>query len=417
MAKIALDLFLRASASALDGLSHTSGTAALRATRSASLLTIPERSTPLVSVDRFTTRAPRLERRARGGVRTHADQGLAPARVTIQNRGLYVVAGDDGDLEAELAGRLRHQAGGGGTARGRRLGRAPPAPGGGRATIAAVLPRRTKLSRKVSERELEEQVLAANIDVIFLVTSLNRDLKLRRLERYLATSWESGASPVILLTKSDLADDVQARRSEVESIAFGVPIHVLSSHHRRGDRRAAALLRGPPYGGLPRLLWRRQVDADQRARGARSCRPLREIRESDDRGRHTTRRRELIVLPDGGIVIDTPGMRELQLWESEEGMDTAFSDVAELAAQCRFSDCSHEREPGCAIRRALEDGSLPRERWDSYRKLQRELRALEIKLDKRLQADERKKRRAFERQRRAPEEVVILGSLLRRASA
>jgi ribosome biogenesis GTPase len=128
------------------------------------------------------------------------------------------------------------------------------------------------------------------------------------------------------------------------------------------------------------------------------------IRESDDRGRHTTIRRELLVLPDGGIVIDTPGMRELQLWESEDGMDTAFSDIAELMTQCRFSDCSHEQEPGCAVRAALAAGSLDRERWDSYKRLQREVRALEIKLDKRLQADERKKRRAFARQQRRPKE-------------
>ena len=129
-----------------------------------------------------------------------------------------------------------------------------------------------------------------------------------------------------------------------------------------------------------------------------------EIRESDDRGRHTTRRRELLVLPDGGIVIDTPGMRELQLWESDEGMDTAFADIVELGTQCRFADCAHKKEPGCAIRRALADGSLDRARWDSYTKLQRELWALEVRLDKRLQSDERKKRRAFARQRRHPKQ-------------
>jgi ribosome biogenesis GTPase / thiamine phosphate phosphatase len=331
----------------------------------------------------------------------HADQGLVPARVTVQNRGLYVVAGDDGEMESELTGRLRHQAAGGGLpAVGDWVALRSP-PGGGRATIAAVLPRRTKLSRKVPERELEEQVLAANVDVIFLVTSLNRDLKLRRLERYLATAWESGASPVILLTKSDLADDVQARRSEVESIAFGVPIHVLSCITGEGidelppyfESRRTAVFLGSSGVGKSTLI---------NALAGQELQAVAEIRESDDRGRHTTRRRELLVLPDGGIVIDTPGMRELQLWESDEGMDTAFSDVAALAAECRFSDCSHEREPGCAIRQALADGSLPRERWDSYRKLQRELRALEIKLDKRLKADERKKWRAFERQRRRP---------------
>jgi ribosome biogenesis GTPase len=332
----------------------------------------------------------------------HAEQGLIPARVTVQHRGLYLVAGDDGESEAEITGRMRHEAGGGGElpAVGDWVALRPPQ-GDGRATIAAILPRRTKLSRKVPERELEEQVLAANIDVIFLVTSLNLELSLRRLERYLASAWESGAAPVILLTKSDLADDAEERRAEVEAIAFGVPIHVLSSLTGEGldelpqyfsGHRTAVFLGSSGVGKstLINLLAGEELQATA------------EIRESDDRGRHTTVRRELLVLAGGGLVIDTPGMRELQLWESDEGMETAFADVTELMTKCRFRDCSHEREPGCAIQAALADGSLDRARWESYLKLQREQRALEVKLDKRLQADERKKRRAFARQMRRP---------------
>jgi ribosome biogenesis GTPase len=321
--------------------------------------------------------------------------------VTIQNRGLYVVAGDDGELEAELTGRLRHEAGSGELpAVGDWVALRPPV-GDGRASIAAVLPRRTKLSRKAAEREPEEQVLAANVDVIFLVTSLNRELKLRRLERYLATAWESGASPVILLTKSDLADDPEPIRAEVEAIAFGVAVHVLSSLTGEGIDELPPYFEGHRTGvflgssGVGKSTLINALAGDELQATAA-------IRESDDRGRHTTTRRELLLLPDGGIVIDTPGMRELQLWESDEGMDTAFADIAELTARCRFSDCSHRREPGCAIKQALADGSLDRARWDSYTKLQRELFALEVKLDKKLRSEQRKQWRARERQRRHP---------------
>lgn len=332
----------------------------------------------------------------------HAGDGLEPARVTVQNRGLYLVVGDDGEREAEITGRLRHDAEDGGDlpAVGDWVA-IRPAQGDGRAMIAAVLPRRSKLSRKVAEREVEEQVLAANIDVIFIVTSLNRELRLRRLERYLATAWESGASPVIVLTKSDLAEDADARRADVESIAFGVPVHVVSAVTGEGLEELPAYFTGHRTGvflgssGVGKSTMINALAGEELQATAT-------IRESDDRGRHTTTRRELILLPDGGIVIDTPGMRELQLWESDDGMDTAFTDVTQLMTQCRFSDCSHEREPGCAIKRALADGSLARERWESYTRLQRELRSLEIKLDKRLKSEERKKWRAFERQRRRP---------------
>jgi ribosome biogenesis GTPase len=235
-------------------------------------------------------------------------------------------------------------------------------------------------------------VLAANLDVVFIVSSLNEDLNLRRLERYLTLAWESGATPVILLTKADLHPDPDAAAAEVGTIAYGVPVHPLSARTGAGVAAVrehllpgvtAALLGSSGVGKstLVNTLTGEELLATQAIR-------------DDGRGRHTTTRRELVVLPGGGLVIDTPGLRELQLWEADEGLEEAFEDVAELAAQCRFSDCAHETEPGCAIQAALEDGRLTHERWESYVKLQRELEHLERRLDKRAQAEEKRRWRA-----------------------
>ncbi len=321
----------------------------------------------------------------------HAAAGLVPARVSEQHRGAYVVLAEQGELRADLAGRLSHGAAGAGElpAVGDWVAVAPRSDEGA-ATIQAVLPRRTKFSRKVAWAAAEEQVLAANIDTVFLVTSLNEDFNLRRLERYLTLAWESGAQPVIVLTKADLCDDVEGRVLAVEAISFGVPVHAISSSTGAGldlvrshlaPGRTIALLGSSGVGKstLVNTLAGREVLAVQ------------EIRESDGEGRHTTTHRQLVLLPEGGLVLDTPGMRELQLWESSEGLGETFADVEELAARCRFGDCAHRTEPGCAILAALEDGTLEEERWTSYQKLQRELEHLERRLDKRAQSEARKR--------------------------
>jgi ribosome biogenesis GTPase len=319
-----------------------------------------------------------------------------PARVAAQHRGGYVVYGEGGDRPAEVAGQLRHAA----------LGPADlPAVGdwvavrdaedAAAATILALLPRRTAFSRKAAGDETVEQVLAANVDVVFLVGAFGADLNVRRLERYLAAGWESGADPVIVLNKSDLADDLAGATAEVEAVAFGLPVHVVSAadgtgldalaRHLEGNR-TAALLGSSGVGKsslVNRLLGRdRQDVAALRA---------------DGRGRHTTTYRELIPLPGGGLLLDTPGMRELGLWDAGDGLDQTFEDVAALAAGCRFSDCAHEGEPGCAVLAAVEDGRLPTERLESYRKLLRELQHLEVKGDPRALAEARKHRRRFAR--------------------
>jgi ribosome biogenesis GTPase len=321
----------------------------------------------------------------------YAAEGRIPARVAAQHRGAYVLFSELGELRAEPAGRLTHEAAGAGElpAVGDWVAIAPR-PEEGAATIHAVFARRTKFSRKVALNASEEQVLAANVDAVFLVMSLNEDFNLRRLERYVTMAWESGAQPVIVLTKTDLDPHYALKVLEVESIAFGIPVHAISSLTGDGldlirghlaPGRTIALLGSSGVGKstLVNTLAGEELLATQT------------IREDDGEGRHTTRHRQLVLLPGGGLVVDTPGLRELQLWESSDGLAETFGDVEALAAQCRFSDCAHGTEPGCAVQAALADGTLPHDRWESYKKLQRELAHLERRLDKRLQAEERKR--------------------------
>jgi len=320
----------------------------------------------------------------------HTAQGRVPGRIAVQHRGAYVVATENGDLRAEAAGRLVHEAASPADlpAVGDWVAVAPR-PDEGAATIHAVLPRRTAFSRKAAWQAAEEQVLAANVDDVLLVMSLNEDFNLRRLERYLTLGWESGAQPAVVLTKADLHEAPEAAVLEVEAVAYGVPVHVVSVVTGEGLDALAATMRagrtlvvlGSSGVGKSTLV-NTLAGEELLATG--------EIR-ADGRGRHTTSHRELVVLPAGGIVIDTPGLREFQLWESSDGLEEAFDDVASLALECRFNDCSHGVEPGCAIRAALDAGTLPRDRWDSYVKLERELAHLERKLDKRRQADERRR--------------------------
>jgi ribosome biogenesis GTPase len=317
-------------------------------------------------------------------------EGHVPARVTAQHRGQYEVVGDVGELRAEIAGRLLHD-----TPSDADLPvvgdwvALTPRAGDGVATIHAVLPRRTRISRKTPWLAAKEQVLAANVDTVMLTTSLNDELNLRRLERYLATAWDSGADPVVVLTKADLHPDPEGARLEVESIAYGVPVIVVSARTGEGLDEVAAVVRP---GRTLVLLGSSGVGKSTLVNtlAGEELLATNEIRE-DGRGRHTTRHRQLVRLPSDGLVIDTPGLRELQLWDVSEGLDEAFEDVTDLFANCRFSDCAHDAEPDCAVRAALEDGSLDPARWESYVKLQRELEHLERRLDKRARSEERKR--------------------------
>lgn len=328
-----------------------------------------------------------------------ADDVIA-GRVSIQHRGAYDVLTELGELRCEVPRRLVHEAAT--TADLPVVGDwvvVAPRPGDSSGTITAVLPRYTKFSRKTAWQAAEEQVLAANIDVAFLVASMNEDLSLRRLERYLILAWESGARPVIVLTKSDLHPCPEAAVAEVETIAGGVPVHAISSLTGDGLDELTAVLGA----GLTAVLLGSSGVGKSTLVNTLAGEELlatQEIRD-DGKGRHTTTRRELIQLPTGALVIDTPGIRELQLWVADDGIDEAFEDVTELFAHCKFSDCAHDREPGCAVRAALEDGTLAAERWDSYLKLQGELEHLERKLDKRAASEARKKWKALGQEARA----------------
>jgi ribosome biogenesis GTPase / thiamine phosphate phosphatase len=321
----------------------------------------------------------------------YRNEGYQAGRVSLEHKHMYRVQTETGEAIAEVSGKLRHLA----------LRREDyPAVGDwvvvsvraeeGRATIHAVLPRKSKFSRKVAGQVTEEQIVATNVDTVFLVTALNLDFNVRRIERYLVLAWESGASPVIVLSKADLCDDAEAKAAEVAAVAVGVPVHIISSTENRGLSDLAGYV---TQGQTVALLGSSGVGKStlvNRIYGAEIL-ETGDIRHGDDKGKHTTTHRELIVLPGGGILIDTPGMRELQLWDASEGLSTSFQDIEELGSNCFFQDCKHENEPDCAVKQALADGHLEQDRFQSYLKLQKELAYLARKEDKSLQAAEKAK--------------------------
>jgi ribosome biogenesis GTPase len=325
---------------------------------------------------------------------THSERGFEPARVVAEHRGGYFVRGVRGDRLASARGKLRDDELWGGM----------PAVGdwvavcdapGDRAAIEAVLPRRTKFSRKTPWLKAEEHILVANVDTVFLVAGLDHDFNPRRLERYLTAAWDSGADPVVVLTKLDVCDDLR-KLEEAEAVAIGVPVLAVSSVTGDGVDDVRSLLRPARTFALLGSSGAGKSTLVNRLAG-RTLMPTGDLRR-DGRGRHTTRHRQLLVLPDGAILVDSPGLRELQVWEGD--VDSAFSDVADLAAQCRFTDCGHETEPGCAVREALEEGALTPERWASYRKLQRELRSIEARSNVRVRRELKRRWRARARETR-----------------
>ena len=319
-------------------------------------------------------------------------------RIMLEHKHSYRVATEEGELLATVSGNYAHNA----YARDHY-----PAvgdfvlvskmPGEDRAIIHHLFERKSKFTRKMAGSQIDEQIVATNVDIVFLTMSLNADFNVRRLERYLVAAWDSGATPVIVLTKADLCDDVAHYVSEVESVAFGVDIVVVSALDGSGLDAVKAYVR---EGKTIALLGSSGAGKSTLVNALANSELMKvsDIREDDAKGRHTTTHRELIVLQDGGCIIDTPGMRELQLWDQDGSLTTAFSDIEKYASNCRYRDCTHKKEPGCAVNEAIRSGELNASRLTSFNKLQRELAYMERKANIQSRIEEKNKWKKISKQ-------------------
>ncbi|WP_371812542.1 ribosome small subunit-dependent GTPase A [Sporosarcina sp. Marseille-Q4063] len=319
------------------------------------------------------------------------NEKCVPGRITLEHKKMYRVITTEGEWLSVCSGSMQYEA----TER-----KDFPAvgdwvavekmPGEERGIIHAILPRTSLFSRKVAGMTIAEQIIAVNIDIVFLVMSMNNDFNARRLERYLVAAYDSGATPIVVLTKKDMCDDTSFYIEVAQNIALGAEIFAVSNVTGEGIDELTALLKNNKTAALLGSSGVGKSSIMNAICGSEMM-AVQGIREDDAKGRHTTTHRELIKIPTGGILIDTPGMREFQLWDNNESLDSGFQDINDLANNCKFIDCQHNNEPGCAIQNALSTGELAEDRYSSYLKLQKELAFLDRKLDRAAQATERNK--------------------------